>query len=47
MFPGLNMFGNISGNKSNTYERGWPKFDQENSILNYFSVDWEDLLETD
>ena len=47
MFPGLNMFGNISGNKSNIYERDWPKFDQENFILNYFSVDWVDLLETD
>ena len=40
----LNMFGNISGNKSNIYERDWSKFDQENFILDYFSVDWEDLL---
>ena len=38
------MFGNISGNKSNIYERDWSKFDQENFILDYFSVDWEDLL---
>ena len=42
-----NMFGNISGNKSNIYEWGWSKFDQENCILDYFSVDWEDLLKTD
>ena len=42
-----NMFGNISGNKSNIYERDWSKFDQENFILDYFSVDWEDLLKTD
>ena len=42
-----NMFGNISGNKSNIYERNWTKFDQENFILDYFSVDWEDLLKTD
>ena len=28
-----NMFGNISGNKSNIYERDWSKFDQENFIL--------------
>ena len=42
-----NMFGNISGNKSNIYERDWSKFDQENLILDYFSVDWEDLLKTD
>ena len=42
-----NMFGNISGNKSNIYERDWSKFDQENFILDYFSVDWEDLFKTD
>ena len=41
------MFGNISGNKSNIYERDWSKFDQENFILDYFSVDWEDLLKID
>ena len=41
------MFGNISGNKSNIYERDWSKFDQENFILDYFSADWEDLLKTD
>ena len=35
-----NMFGNISGNKSNIYERDWSKFD-------YFSVDWEDLSKID
>ena len=39
-----NMFGNIPGNKSNIYERNWSKFDQENFILDYFSVDCEDLL---
>ena len=42
-----NMFGNILGNKSNIYERNWSKFDQENSILDYFSVDLEDLLKID
>ena len=41
------MFGNISGNKSTIYERDWFKLDQENLILDYFSVDWEDLLKTD
>ena len=41
------MFGNISGNKSNIYGRDWSKFDQENVILDYFSVDWEDLLKID
>ena len=34
-------------NKSNIYERAWSKFDQENFILDYFSVDWMDLLEID
>ena len=42
-----NMFGNISGNKSNIYEKDRSKFDQENFILDYFSVDWEDLLKND
>ena len=41
-----NMFGNILGNKSNIYERDCSNFDQENFILDYFSVDWEDLLKT-
>ena len=41
------MFGNISGNKSNIYERDWSKSDRENFILDYFSVDWEDLLKID
>ena len=34
---------NILDNKSKLYERYWSKFDQENFILGYFSVDWEDL----
>ena len=37
------MFGNISGNKSNIYEGDWSKFDRENVILRY-PVNWEDLL---
>ena len=41
------MFGNASGNKSNIYEQGWSKFDQQSFILDYFSVDWEDVLKTD
>ena len=41
-----NMFDNISGNKSNIYEQDWSKSDQENFILDYISVDWEDLLKT-
>ena len=41
-----NMLDNISGNKSNIYEKDWSKFDRENFILDYFSVDLEDLLKT-
>ena len=39
-----NVFGNIPGNKSNIYERHWSKFDRGNFILDYFSVELEDLL---
>ena len=42
-----NIFGNISGNKYNFYERDWSKFHRQNFILDYFSVDWEDLLKID
>ena len=42
-----NIFGNILGNKSNIYERDRSKFDRENFILGYVSVDWEDLLKID
>ena len=30
--------------KSNKYERDWPKFDQEDLVLDYSSVDWDKLL---
>ena len=42
-----NIFGNISGNKYNICESDLSKYDQENFILDYFSVDWEDLLKID
>ena len=41
------MFGSIAGNKSKIYERNWSKFDREIFILDYFSVEWEDLLKID
>ena len=41
------IFGNISGNKYNIYERDWSKCDWENFILDFFPVDWEDLLKID
>ena len=42
-----NMFGNSSGNKSNIYERFWLKFDRKIIFLDYFFVDWEDMLKID
>ena len=39
------MAGNISGSKSNIYERDWSKFEPENFLD--FSLDWEDLLKID
>ena len=47
-----NIFSNvidpdISGNKLNIYEWDWSRFDPENFILDYFLVDWEDLVKTD
>ena len=41
------MFGNIPNNKSKIYQRDWSKFDRENFILDYFSVEWQDLLKID
>ena len=42
-----NIFGNDPDNKSKIYEREWSKLDEENFILDYFSVELEDLLEID
>ena len=41
------MSGNTASNKSNIYKRDCSRLDRENFILNYFSIDWEDLLKTD
>ena len=35
-----NIFCNPPCNKSNIYKRDWSNFDQENFILDYFSIDW-------
>ena len=40
----LNVFFNASYPKSNNYERNWSRFDQENVVLDYFSVNWNSLL---
>ena len=38
------IFSNPPFNKSNIYERDWSNFDQENFILDYFSIDWNEML---
>ena len=42
-----NVFSNPPSNKSNIYERDWSNFGQENFILDYFSVDWNSLINDD
>ena len=42
-----NIFSNPPSNKSNIYERDWSNFVQENLILEYFSVDWNSLINND
>ena len=39
-----NIFFNASYPKSNSNERDWSKFDQENFVLDYFSVEWDNFL---
>ena len=41
------IFPNPPSNKSNIYERDWSNFVQENFILDYFSVDWNSLINND
>ena len=41
------IFSNPPSNKSNIYERDWSNFDQENFILDYFSINWNETLKTD
>ena len=43
----LNIFSNPPSNKSNTYEREWSNFVQENFILDYFSVNWNSIINDD
>ena len=39
-----NIFFNGSYPKSNNYERDWSRLDQENFVLDYFSVKWDNVL---
>ena len=43
----FNIFSNPPSNKSNIHERDWSNFDQENFILDYFSIDWNETLKID
>ena len=38
------IFFNASYPKFNNYERDWSRFDQENFVLDYFSVEWDNVL---
>ena len=39
-----NVFANPSSNKSKLFERIWSNFNQENFVLDSFSIDWRALL---
>ena len=39
-----NTFANPPSNKSNVFQRDWSKFDLENFVLDYFDIDWSNLL---
>ena len=41
-----NIFSNPTSTKLNIFERDWFNFDQENVILDYLSVDWENLIKS-
>ena len=38
------IFRNPPSNKSNYFERDWSNFNQENFILDYFSVNWKNVI---
>ena len=40
------IFSNPPSTKLNIFEKYWCKFDQENFILDYLSVDWENLIKS-
>ena len=42
-----NIFSNLASNKSNICERDWSNFAQKNFILDYFSADWNSLINND
>ena len=42
-----NMFADPQSNKSNAFERVRSNFDQENFVLDYFVIDWPNILKLD
>ena len=42
-----NVFCNPTLHKANIFKREWSNFDQENFILDYFSIDWNVALKLD
>ena len=38
------MFQNTTSNKSTIYGRHWSKFVREKFVLDYFSIEWMDIL---
>ena len=40
------IFSDPPSTKMNIFERDWSKFDQENFIVDYLSIDWEDLIKS-
>ena len=39
-----NTFADPPSNKSNVFEGEWSNFDQENFVLDYFDIDWPNIL---
>ena len=39
-----NTFADSPSNKSNVFEGEWSNFDQENFVLDYFDIDWPNIL---
>ena len=42
-----NIFADQSSNKSNVFEKDWSNFDQKNFVLDYFDIDWPNILKLD
>ena len=42
-----NTFANPPSKKSNVFERDWSNFDKEIFVLDYFDIDWPNILKLD